>query len=191
MFAHWANASVFIWPCCSRQEPKLTFCVSARISGQGHRESFCSGTSPLARLQFDFPPSASGPCLSCGAGLLPLCFSKRDNVPGVMEHLFNGVILQLRSVWSHLSRWPAGGLEFSIFPLAAVILQKRQSDFLVTMLLLISVLGVCVNLCPCIVLWASCIHGLSFPSCSYTSAMNSAELFECKRKIGAIIFVNR
>lgn len=37
----------------------------------------------------DFLSSVSGPCLSCGADFLSLCFSKCNNVPWVMQYLFN------------------------------------------------------------------------------------------------------
>lgn len=73
-------------------------------------------------LVSDFPPFVSDRCLSCGVDFLSLCFSECHNVPWVTEYLFNRTISQLGNARSHLSRRTAGGLVFSIFPLAFVVL---------------------------------------------------------------------
>lgn len=77
----------------------------------------------------NFLSSVCGPCLSHRVHFLSLCFPMCNNVPQVMEHLFNWIILQLRSAWSHLWCWTSAGMEFSIFPLAFVILLENSKQF--------------------------------------------------------------
>lgn len=158
--------------------------MHTRVSVSGHWESLWSGTSCFAwlwlvisRLLFLVRVCLVN-YISC------LCFSKCNNVPWVMEYLFNWILLHLRSAWRHLSCYTTNTLEFNIFPLAFVILLENSKQF------------PSENATAQCALWASvttlsCRHFAStdFPFAAVDTHQPWGQLFQCGIRTRAINFV--